>query len=79
MVFKGCVETLDLWARTLGLQRVQLGFGHSSVDSSIAETLLKECQDVAMTVSLLCEQVRFNNSLSRLLANHILKLPPPRL
>jgi hypothetical protein len=68
MVFKGCMETLDLWARTLGLQRVQLGFGLSSIDSSVAETLFKECQDVAMTVSLRCEQVRFNNSLCSLLA-----------
>jgi hypothetical protein len=62
------METLDLWARTLGLQRVQLGFGLSSIDSSVAETLFKECQDVAMTVSLRCEQVRFNNSLCSLLA-----------
>jgi hypothetical protein len=56
------METLELWARTLGLQRVQLGFGLSSIDSFVAETLFKECQDVAMTDSLRCEQVRFNNS-----------------
>ncbi len=52
-------QTLDLLARTFGLGREQI---------SSSESLFKDCQEVARTLGLQCEHVKFNKSLCKLLA-----------
>ncbi|KAH8949074.1 hypothetical protein BDL97_10G011300 [Sphagnum fallax] len=80
-VLKGCLEILDLVARTLGLQREQLRVSHTDsipgdtnsslrdINSVAAVTLFKHCRDAATAVRSKCERVRFNKSLCRLLAD----------
>jgi hypothetical protein len=53
------MQTLDLLARTFGRGREQI---------SSSESLFKECQEVARTLGLQCEHVKFNKSLCKLLA-----------
>jgi hypothetical protein len=54
------MQTLDLLARTFGLERQQI---------SGSESLFQDCQEVARTLGLQCEHVKFNKSLCKLLAN----------
>jgi hypothetical protein len=53
------MHTLDLLARTFGLGREQI---------SSSESLFKDSQEVARTLGLQCEHVKFNKSLCKLLA-----------
>ncbi|KAH8949081.1 hypothetical protein BDL97_10G011900 [Sphagnum fallax] len=53
------MQTLDLLARTFGRGREQI---------SSSERLFKECQDLARTLGLQCEHVKFNKSLCKLVA-----------